>query len=63
MTGMAMWRRLRGGRMSWRAKDHQRSELFNAKCSKCGEQTRVPFDPKAEPGRVVMCRNCRDIYT
>jgi CxxC-x17-CxxC domain-containing protein len=49
--------------MSWRARDHQpRTEMYNAKCSKCGEQTRVPFDPKAEPGKVVMCRNCRNIY-
>ena len=46
---------------SWRAKDHQpRVDMFNAKCSKCGEMTRVPFDPKT--GKVVMCRNCRDIY-
>lgn len=49
--------------MSWRAQDHPaRTEMWNAKCSKCGEQTRVPFDPKT-PGKVVMCRNCRAIYT
>lgn len=49
--------------MSFRAKDHPRSvELFNAKCSKCGDQTRVPWDPKKEPARVVMCKNCRLIY-
>lgn len=48
--------------MSWRAADHPaRNETWNAKCSKCGEQTRVPFDPKT-PGKVVMCRNCRAIY-
>lgn len=48
--------------MSWRAQDHPaRTEMWNAKCSKCGEQTRVPFDPKT--GKVVMCRNCRAIYT
>ncbi len=34
--------------------------MFNAKCSKCNEMTRVPFDPKE--GKTVMCRNCRDIY-
>lgn len=47
--------------MSWRAKDHARAELFNAKCSKCGEQTRVPWDPKTSD-KVVMCKNCRAIY-
>ena len=49
--------------MSWRAQDHPRTELFNGKCSKCGEQTRVPWDPKKEPNKVVMCKNCRAIYT
>lgn len=49
--------------MSWRAKDHMpRTEMYNAKCSKCGEQTRVPFDPKTATDKVVMCRNCRNIY-
>lgn len=50
--------------MSWRAADHQpRVDMFNAKCSKCGDQTRVPFDPKSPPaGKVVMCKNCRAIY-
>ena len=51
----------RSERMSWRAKDHQRTEMFNAKCSKCGEQTRVPFDPKTSD-KTVMCSNCRAIY-
>ena len=46
-----------------RSRDHPRStEMFNVKCSKCGEMTRVPFDPKKEPNRVVMCRNCRNVY-
>ena len=46
-----------------RSADHpRRAEMFNAKCSKCGDMTRVPWDPKKEPGRVVMCRNCRNIY-
>jgi CxxC-x17-CxxC domain-containing protein len=45
---------------SWRARDHGRTEMFDAKCSKCGEMTRVPFDPKT--GRTVMCSNCRAIY-
>ncbi len=49
--------------MGYRRGDHPRStELFNAKCSKCGDMTRVPWDPKTQPGRVVMCRNCRDVY-
>ena len=49
--------------MSWRAADHQpRTDMHNAKCSKCGDMTRVPFDPKKEPTKVVMCRNCRNIY-
>ena len=48
--------------MSWRAKDHQpRTDMHNAKCSKCGDMTRVPFDPKTS-NQVVMCRNCRNIY-
>lgn len=47
--------------MSWRAADHTRTELFNAKCSKCGEQTRVPWDPKTSK-QTVMCKNCRAIY-
>ena len=48
--------------MAWRGGDHPgRGPTWNAKCSKCGEQTSVPFDPKT-PGKVVMCRNCRAIY-
>ncbi|MHB8605411.1 MAG: CxxC-x17-CxxC domain-containing protein [Thermoplasmatota archaeon] len=50
--------------MSWRRDDHpRRQEMWNAKCSKCGDQTRVPWDPKTDPKRVVMCSNCRAIYT
>lgn len=52
-----------GSAMSWRARDHQpRVDMHNAKCSKCGEMTRVPFDPKTTPDKVVMCKNCRAIY-
>lgn len=48
--------------MTWRARDHPtQREMFNAKCSKCGDQTRVPFDPKTS-NQVVMCKNCRAIY-
>lgn len=50
--------------MAFRAKDHPaRKEMFNADCSKCGDRFMVPWDPKKEPGKVVMCRNCRNIYT
>ncbi|MGQ0534709.1 MAG: hypothetical protein ACT4PT_01405 [Methanobacteriota archaeon] len=48
---------------SFRARDHRRAEMFDVKCSKCSDMTRVPWDPKKEPGRIVMCRNCRAIYT
>ncbi|HEV8360964.1 MAG TPA: CxxC-x17-CxxC domain-containing protein [Candidatus Thermoplasmatota archaeon] len=48
--------------MGLRARDHERRELFGAKCSKCGKQAQVPWDPKKEPARVVMCRDCRDFY-
>lgn len=48
--------------MAYRGKDHVRREMFGAKCSKCGKWAQVPFDPKKEPGRVVMCRDCRDFY-
>lgn len=47
--------------MGFRSKDHPRvRQTWNAKCSKCGVQTQVPFDPKT--GQVVMCRNCRAMY-
>lgn len=46
--------------MGFRSNDHPRREMFNAKCSKCGDQTQVPFDPRS--GQTVMCRNCRAIY-
>jgi len=50
--------------MAWRGKDHPgRGPTWNAKCSKCGMQTAVPWDPKVEPSKTVMCRNCRAIYT
>lgn len=48
--------------MGFRSRDHPaRSETWGAKCSKCGEQTQVRFDPRTSD-QVVMCRNCRDIY-
>jgi len=49
--------------MSWRGAEHDRKEMFNARCGKCGDPTRVPFDPAKSPGQPIMCRNCRAIYT
>lgn len=47
--------------MGFRSKDHPRvRRTWNSKCSKCGTQTQVPFDPAT--GQVVMCRNCRAMY-
>ena len=48
--------------MSWRAKDHPRTELFSVKCSKCNDMARIPWDPKKEPNRTVLCKNCRLLY-
>lgn len=49
--------------LGMRGRDHNRPEKFNGDCSKCGERTMVPWDPKKEPARVVMCRNCRAFYS
>lgn len=48
--------------MGFRRGDHPRSEMFNANCGKCGDRIMIPWDPKKEPGKVVMCRNCRTLY-
>jgi CxxC-x17-CxxC domain-containing protein len=48
--------------MGLRGRDHSRPELFNAKCAKCGKMAYVPWDPKKEPDRVPMCRDCRAFY-
>ena len=36
--------------------DEQGRQLYNVKCSNCGKDTQVPFQP-AE-GRPVFCREC-----
>jgi CxxC-x17-CxxC domain-containing protein len=46
-----------------RGRDHPRTELWSVKCSKCSDMARVPWDPKKEPDRVVLCKNCRNFYT
>jgi CxxC-x17-CxxC domain-containing protein len=48
--------------LGFRSRDHPRTEKFPAKCSKCGKQAQVPFDPKKEPNRPVMCRDCHAFY-
>jgi len=48
--------------LGMRGRDHDRTERFNGDCAKCGDRTMVPWDPKKEPARVVMCRNCRAFY-
>jgi len=30
--------------------------MFNAKCTKCGKDCQVPFEPKV--GRDVLCNDC-----
>ncbi len=36
----------------------QHREMFPAKCTLCGEQTKVPFKPT--PGKPLRCRDCMD---
>ncbi len=36
--------------------DQQGRQLFNVKCSDCGKDTQVPFEPSG--GRPVYCRDC-----
>ncbi len=35
---------------------HNRRRMFDAVCSKCGQQTQVPFKPI--PGSEVFCKEC-----
>jgi len=44
--------------MSWRARDHDRKEMWDAKCAMCGKMARIPWDPKTSTQR-VLCRDCR----
>lgn len=36
--------------------DDQGRKLYKAKCSDCGQETEVPFEPT--PGKPVRCRDC-----
>ena len=36
--------------------DQQGRQLYNVKCSDCGNQTQVPFKPSGD--RPVYCRDC-----
>ena len=36
--------------------DRPRRQMFPVKCSECGKDTEVPFEPRS--GRPVYCRDC-----
>lgn len=39
-----------------KARSHNKRRLYDATCSECGCQTKVPFKPV--PGKEVYCREC-----
>jgi CxxC-x17-CxxC domain-containing protein len=45
------------GELPAKAKTPQPQVLYDAKCSKCGKDTKVVFPP--EPSRVIYCKKCR----
>lgn len=43
-------------RDDYRPRQNQRTEMFNTRCDDCGNNTKVPFQPKGD--RPVYCRDC-----